>query len=108
MSPAPPVVFVDVDDTLVRQFGKKRIPMSAVVAHVEALHAAGHVLYCWSSGGADYARESAEELGIAHVFVGFLPKPTVMIDDQAPSEWRTMRVVHPNEAAGLAPSAYAR
>jgi hypothetical protein len=49
----------------------------------------------WSTGGADYAREVARELGLEHCFVAFLPKPTIMLDDQAPAEWRLCRHVHP-------------
>lgn len=95
------VIYVDVDDTLIRSFGSKRIVMASTVAHVRALHAAGATLYCWSSGGSDYARDSAVECGIADCFVAFLPKPHVMIDDQAPADWRGLVVAHPNEAAGL-------
>lgn len=91
----PEIVFVDVDDTLVRSAGAKRIPMTAVVRRVAALHRAGTTLYCWSTGGADYAREVARELELEHCFVAFLPKPTIMLDDQAPSEWRLCRHVHP-------------
>ena len=54
--PDPLVIFVDVDDTLVRNAGAKRIPMLAAIEHVKELAAAGAELYCWSSGGADYAR----------------------------------------------------
>ena len=93
------VVFVDVDDTLVRSFGKKRIPISSVIEQVKGLHRDGAVLYCWSSGGARYAEESAQELGITECFSGFLTKPHVMIDDQPPAEWHRLLVVHPNEAA---------
>jgi hypothetical protein len=52
------VAYVDVDDTLVRSFGSKRIPMPAMATHVRELHRAGVVLYCWSSGGAKYAAQS--------------------------------------------------
>ncbi len=100
--PAEPrrVVFVDVDDTLVRSFGSKRIPMTAVVERVQDMHATGTVdLYCWSRGGATYAHESAVELGLAACFVGYLSKPDVLLDDQAPHEWRELSVIHPNEAA---------
>jgi hypothetical protein len=55
MQPNELVVYVDVDDTLVRQTGSKRIPMVAVVEHVRQLHRAGATLFCWSAGGADYA-----------------------------------------------------
>jgi hydroxymethylpyrimidine pyrophosphatase-like HAD family hydrolase len=86
--PKPQVVFVDVDDTLVRSVGTKRIPMPRVVDRVKSLHKDGAILYLWSSGGADYARDSAKELGIADLFTAFLPKPTIIIDDQPVSDWR--------------------
>ena len=89
------IVFVDVDDTLVRSAGSKRIPMSSVVERVAALEAAGATLYCWSTGGAEYARQVARELGLERCFVAFLPKPTIMLDDQPPAEWRLCRHVHP-------------
>jgi hypothetical protein len=94
----PPIVYVDVDDTLVRSAGPKRIPMTAVIEHVRELHRGGATLYCWSRGGAEYARTSAREVGIEACFVAFLPKPDAMLDDQPPSDWRELVVVHPNEA----------
>ena len=42
----PLVVYVDVDDTLIRTSGSKRIPVSGVVEHVRALASAGAELYC--------------------------------------------------------------
>lgn len=99
MQPSELVVYVDVDDTLVRQTGTKRIPMVAVVAHVRELHRAGATLFCWSAGGADYARRTANELGIEALFTGFLPKPHVLVDDQPPSEWPNCIVAVP---AGMA------
>ena len=62
------VVYVDVDDTLVRTVGAKRIPITIAIDHVRALAANGAILYCWSSGGREYAKASAEELGIAQLF----------------------------------------
>ena len=94
----PRVVFDDVDDTLVRSVGAKRIPMPAVVARVREMHSAGVSLYLWSSGGEDYARASAAELGISNCFVGFLPKPDAYLDDQAVSEWRYCTHVLPANA----------
>ena len=99
MQAADLVAYVDVDDTLVRSTGTKRIPMTAVVDHVRGLHGSGVTLYCWSAGGADYARRSARELGIEGVFAGFLPKPHLLVDDQPPSEWPNFVVARP---AGLA------
>jgi len=87
-SQTPMVVYVDVDDTLVRSSGTKRIPMPRVIERVKRLHAEGAILYLWSTGGKEYARATAEELRIADCFVGFLPKPTLILDDQPVSEWR--------------------
>jgi predicted HAD superfamily phosphohydrolase YqeG len=69
------VIFVDVDDTLIRSFGAKRIPIPSVIECVKQLKAEDAELYLWSKGGAEYARNSALELGIADCFVNFLPKP---------------------------------
>jgi hypothetical protein len=44
------VIFVDIDDTLVRSVGTKRIPMPAEIANVRRLHTDGATLYLWSSG----------------------------------------------------------
>jgi hypothetical protein len=90
------VAYVDVDDTLVRSAGTKRIPILSTVRRVKALKEEGWQLYCWSSGGGEYARESAVELGIADCFVGFLPKPELMIDDVPPQEWRYLTIQHPS------------
>lgn len=54
------IIYVDVDDTFVRSAGSKRIPMPAMIAHIRSLHEQGAQLFCWSAGGADYARHSAE------------------------------------------------
>jgi len=102
----PPVVYVDVDETLVRSFGAKRIPITAVIQRIRDLYRAGFTLYCWSSGGAAYCRATAAELGIEDCFREFLPKPHFMIDDQHPSEWRLLRWLHPNEAASMDPGDY--
>jgi hypothetical protein len=92
----PLVVYVDVDDTLVRSAGTKRMPIPSVVAHVKQLAAQGGVeLYCWSTAGAEYARATARELGIEKCFVAFLPKPNVLVDDQEIGVWRRFVVVHP-------------
>jgi hypothetical protein len=98
--PSPVVVYVDVDDTLVRSAGGKRIRVPAVIEHVRVLHAQGAALYCWSAGGADYARRTAEEFGIAGCFMDFLPKPHIMIDDQNVAEWPQTVAVHPSSCGG--------
>lgn len=95
------IIFVDVDDTLVRTSGTTRIPMPSVVRRVRELHEAGAILYLWSSGGADYARDSAWELGLEHCFAAFLPKPDAYLDDQPVHEWRNCRHVLPAQAESL-------
>ncbi len=50
------IIYVDVDDTLVRSTGKTRIPMTSVIEHVRQLTTDGATLYLWSAGGADYCR----------------------------------------------------
>lgn len=92
---ADQIVYVDVDDTLIRSFGTKRIPIPAAIARVRALHEEGAILYLWSSGGAEYARASAVELGIEPLFAAFLPKPTLIMDDQQVHEWRQLRYERP-------------
>ena len=99
----PHVVFIDVDDTLVRSIGSKRIPMSGVVADVRRLKESGAVLYLWSSGGQEYARASAEELGITDCFTAFLPEPHVIVDDQPMNLWQTTRHVYPAQAIDACP-----
>ena len=92
-------VFVDVDDTLVRTIGNKRIPIPSVIQHVRELHAQGAILYCWSAGGEEYAKCSADELGIAKYFTAFLPKPNVFIDDQNSAAWPRSILVHPSNCS---------
>ena len=85
----PPVIaYIDVDDTLVRSTGTKRIPIPSAIERVRTLHREGATLYLWSTGGAAYAQATAKELGIEALFAGFLPKPTLIIDDQEVHEWR--------------------
>ena len=95
-----PVIFVDVDDTLVRSFGSKRIPISGMVALVRELRGQGAELYCWSTGGADYARRAAEELGVSGCFEAFLPKPQGLLDDVDMRDWKVLHL-HPAECTSL-------
>lgn len=67
---------------------------------------AGAELYCWSSGGADYARQVATELGLDHCFTTYLPKPQVMLDDQEVSRWRRLVQVHPGRCAVMSLEQY--
>lgn len=94
---APLCIYIDVDETFVRNVDRKQLPIPDVITHIKALKMENATLYCWSSGGADYARQRAEAFGIADCFAAFLPKPEVLIDDCRVSEWRRLLEVHPNE-----------
>ena len=96
----PPIIYVDVDDTFVRSISTKRIAMPATIRHIRALKEQGATMYCWSSGGAEYAQNSAREFGIEDCFVAFLPKPQVLIDDRNIAEWRDLKCVHPASCDG--------
>jgi hypothetical protein len=100
------VVYIDVDDTLVRSAGTKTMPVPSMVEHVKALASSGAELYCWSTVGAEYARETARRLGLEQSFVGFLPKPHIVIDDQELHMWKKFEVLHPLEASGKSVDEY--
>lgn len=91
------IIFVDVDDTFVRSYGSTRIPIPHVLKYLQYIYDEGAILYCWSSGGGEYAERSATEFGIASLFIGFLPKPNILIDDVAIEDWRYLEQRHPNE-----------
>jgi hypothetical protein len=75
--------------------------MASVVAQVKRLHAEGAQIYLWSTGGAEYAAQSAKELGIEACVTQYLPKPTVYIDDQAVHDWRECKHVLPGNAGDV-------
>lgn len=99
MSSSPIYVYVDVDDTFVRSASSKRIPMPAAIGHIRSLKEKGAILYCWSSGGSDYARRSAEEFGIADCFEAFLPKPNILLDDMPMTAWTRFMTIHPGSCS---------
>jgi hypothetical protein len=90
-------IYFDVDDTLVRSAGTKRVPIPFAIASVRRLKGEGASLFLWSAGGAEYARVVAQELGIADCFEGFLPKPTAIVDDQHFTDWRDLRHFYPGQ-----------
>lgn len=94
------IIYVDVDDTLVRSVGGSRVPMTGVIEHVRNLKADGAKLYLWSAGGADYCRSTAVELDIEDCFEAFLPKPRIMIDDQEVKDWVFCTTFHPSTCVG--------
>jgi predicted HAD superfamily phosphohydrolase YqeG len=101
-------IYVDIDDTIVRSVGTKRIPIPTVIQHVKELKQQGAVMYCWSSGGKDYARQSAEEFGIADCFAAFLPKPNILLDDCSMANWPRFICIHPSTCSGKTLDEYKR
>jgi len=94
------IVYVDVDDTLVRSRAGGRTPVPEVIEHVRRLKASGAELYLWSSGGADYCRRTAADLGLTDCFTAFLPKPHIIIDDQEVKDWPACTTLHPSKLTG--------
>ena len=88
--------YVEVDDTFVRSVGTKRIPIPHVIQKIKELNERAIVMYCWSSGGAEYAHASAKEFGIEDCFAGFLPKPHILLDDHRIEDWTYLSQIHPN------------
>lgn len=81
------VVYVDVDDTLVRWSGARCIPRTMVIEKLRERHANGDRLFLWSRAGDGPAREVAEKLGITNLFEAILPKPEHIIDDEPFDAW---------------------
>jgi len=100
VSPALEIVFVDVDDTLVRS-AVRSASRSRCRGSRPGSEASGRNAVLLEHWGAEYARVSAREVGLEDCFVSFLPKPTIMIDDQPPAEWRLCRCVHPFNVASI-------
>lgn len=94
-----PVVYIDIDNTLVRAVSPNRVPIDHMVKLVRELSAHAE-LYCWSRGGAEYAREISLELELKDCFVAFLPKPDGYLDDVAITEWAGPQF-HPNDVRDL-------
>lgn len=94
----PPVhIYVDVDATLVGRADSS--PITSFIQHIRELHAQSAILCCWSAGGAEHARRSAEAFGLAECFSAFLAKPDVVIDQRA-AEWPRSVLVHPAACGG--------
>jgi|SRR6185295_4393129 phosphoglycolate phosphatase-like HAD superfamily hydrolase len=71
-------VFVDVDMTLVDANGRM---FPGVPEALSRLREKGCHLFLWSTHGADYARTTAQRLGLLENFEGFAAKPDIVIDD---------------------------
>lgn len=90
------VIYIDVDDTLIRTFGSRTLPIVHMIDLVKQLKDASAELYCWSAAGRDHAIDVAREYGIYDCFVAFMTKPELMIDDRTLTQLH-IQEMHPNE-----------
>lgn len=93
MYPAPRVVAVDVDGTLLVN-GEKN---NAVVLWCERLKADGYVLYLWSSRGKNHAESVAGLFGVTHLFDVIMSKPGFILDDHGWSWIKFTTAIHPSQ-----------
>lgn len=94
------VIYIDVDDTLIRSAGSKRIPITHMIELVKQLYAAGVELYCWSRAGRQHAINVALEYKIYGCFTAFLTKPDLLIDDTLFTDWGVYEI-HPSSCRGV-------
>jgi hypothetical protein len=107
-----PIVYCDVDDTLVSwdfTYGDpgedklefvdpadgKTLYLKVIQKTVEALklHAIrGHSIIVWSAGGAEWAKEVVVRLGLSDVVSACLAKPNWYLDDLPASEFMPERI----------------
>ncbi len=107
-----PVLYVDVDDTLVSwdyHFGEnydnkvefvdpmdgKRAFLEVIQPTIEAMKShriRGHSIIVWSAGGGEWAREVVERLGLSGMVDACLAKPTWILDDMPASEFIPERI----------------
>lgn len=84
----------DVDDTLILwdkgNITFNHIPVEIHQVHVEAIKkhkARGQFVIVWSAGGAQWAKEAVDYLGIGEYVDIVMRKPLVMYDDVSPEKW---------------------
>lgn len=99
-----PIVFCDVDDTLVSwkcypKISKNSIAfndpsgtvyLNAINEHIEALKLhklRGHTVIVWSAGGADWAEEVVKKLGLEPYVDAVMSKPDWFYDDLPAAEF---------------------
>ena len=97
----PLCIYIDVDGTLVQTTAGRRVPNQSLLCRLREWKAQGAILYCWSSGGADYAQRTAEELKVKACFAAFLTKPHALVDDQSIQHWPYFLELAPARAEGL-------
>ena len=90
---APKHIAVDVDGTLLDAQGRLQ---SSVVDWCADKIGEGYTLMLWSSRGAAYALQIAEENGVSYLFQNIVSKPGIILDDRGTSWMRFVRVLRPS------------
>lgn len=102
--PDKPIVFFDVDNTLVHSLTEEEksphsstptveingYPWGINEGHINLLydfHARGHTIIVWSAGGSTWAKRVVEALDISHLITAVMPKPFWIVDDQPVELW---------------------
>ena len=75
------IIYIDIDDTLIRTIGSKIIPIPDTVNFIKNCNTNKNEIYLWSRGGAQYCKNIAIKLLLDHKITGYLPKPNLIIDD---------------------------
>lgn len=71
-------VFVDVDMTLIDAKGQV---LEGAIESLQKLKDRECHLFLWSTVGIEYARTTAQRLGVVDLFEGFCSKPDIIVDD---------------------------
>ena len=84
-------VFVDIDGTIVTELGQ---PNQQVLSLMNYLADKNIDIYLWSAGGEENCRKVAKKYNIEKMVVGYLPKPTISIDDMHYDDYVFLKI-HP-------------
>jgi len=84
-------VFVDIDGTIVTEYGE---PNQQVLSLMNYLAEKNIDIYLWSAGGEENCRKVAKKYNIEKMVVGYLPKPTISIDDMHYDDYVFLKI-HP-------------
>lgn len=77
-------VFIDIDDTITKDFGITSIDNSIKAINKLSKHTN---IYIWSQGGVPYSIEIVKKFELEDCICGIIPKPDIIIDDLTFKEW---------------------
>lgn len=107
------IVFVDVDDTLIKwnvsehdtdivyiNFSGERHKHSVIRANVDALlkhNSRNHAIVVWSQGGFQWAEAVVKALGLESKVTAVMSKPKFLIDDLQSNMWMPIAKLHKSD-----------